>query len=189
MATTVTVLGKTQPLLPIPEDFTRITSKPRSRIGEAVRVDRYQHQQPVQWFGSRETLVWGDDDRLLSFNDFTGSAALHAHAAARQIVMQVWQALNRAMRRAWTTYASITSPAISKLTPSALTFQFGGSNSPTAMSAITGSQWRLVAKRSKWSANPCGIIGAAGAGPKSETMTTGCGARWGEQPAAPAALT
>lgn len=96
MATTLTVLGKMQPLLTIPEDFTRITSEPRSRNGEAVRVDRYQHQRPVQWYGSHLTLVWGEDGRLLSFNDFTGtsSAPLPTQAAARQIAMQVWQALD-----------------------------------------------------------------------------------------------
>lgn len=96
MATTLTVLGKTQPLLSIPEDFTRITSEPRSRNGEAVRVDRYQHQRPVEWYGPHVTLVWGEDGRLLSFNDFTGTsnAPLPSQAAARQIALQVWQTLD-----------------------------------------------------------------------------------------------
>ncbi len=172
MATTVTVLGKIQPLLTIPEDFTRITSEPRSRNGEAVRVDRYQQRRPVQWFGPHVTLVWGNDDRLLSFNAFTAtsSAPLPTQLAARQIAMQVWQALDPS-------YAA----GLDYMRTDRLTRSFEGDNQHVdipvwwvAMAVITGSQWELEAKWSKWSANPCGITCAAGAQLRSGTMMTGC---------------
>ncbi len=96
MATPINVFGIDQPNLRIPDDFELVAADIRTRNGEPVRVERYQHHGEVDWLGRHLTLVWGNDGRLLSYNDFSliSSAPLPTRETARDIAVETLRSLD-----------------------------------------------------------------------------------------------
>ncbi|WP_225047646.1 hypothetical protein [Lacticaseibacillus kribbianus] len=94
--TAIEVLGVRQPSLQLPDEFVLVATEHRSRNVEKVRVERYQAQAPPVPFRAHATLVYGNDDRLLSFNRFTVplDAPLPDLAEAQAIARRVFTELD-----------------------------------------------------------------------------------------------
>ncbi|AVK99323.1 hypothetical protein SIN07_08295 [Pediococcus inopinatus] len=92
----VKVYGKTNQDLVMPDEFGLVSSDLRKRNGEQVRVERYQHGKNVVPNNAHVTLVFGEDERLISYNNFVGdlNAPLPAKDALVQQAMAVWQNLD-----------------------------------------------------------------------------------------------
>ncbi|KIS02870.1 hypothetical protein [Paucilactobacillus wasatchensis] len=76
MAKYVLVKGKLDRDLIIPDNFELVSSAQRERNGEQVQVERYQHGKDVIPNNAHMTLVYGEDDRLISYNNFVGDINL-----------------------------------------------------------------------------------------------------------------
>lgn len=94
--TAIQVLGVSQPLLQLPDGYLLVAKNLRTRNQETVRVERYQQNAPAVPNQAHVTLVFGDDDRLLSFNRLTTpqAAPLPEVAAAREVAARVLTALD-----------------------------------------------------------------------------------------------
>lgn len=66
----VKVLNDEKQDLTIPDGFVLVASDSQQRNGETVRVERYQAGTPVVMNGPHVTVVYGEDDRLISYNNF-----------------------------------------------------------------------------------------------------------------------
>ncbi|GEK29317.1 hypothetical protein [Furfurilactobacillus siliginis] len=56
--------------LSLPDGFQLVETKSRERNGETVQVERYQKDLKVTPNNAHVTVVWGDDGRLISYNNF-----------------------------------------------------------------------------------------------------------------------
>lgn len=76
MAKYVMVKGKLDCDLVIPVDFTLVSTVERERNSERVQVERYQHGANIIPNNAHVTLVYGEDDRLISYNNTVGDVKL-----------------------------------------------------------------------------------------------------------------
>ncbi|BAP85803.1 hypothetical protein LOOC260_112650 [Paucilactobacillus hokkaidonensis JCM 18461] len=76
MAKYVMVKGKLDCDLVIPVDFTLVSTVERERNSERVQVERYQHGANIIPNNAHVTLVYGEDDRLISYNNTLGDVKL-----------------------------------------------------------------------------------------------------------------
>lgn len=92
----VMVHGKVQRSLLIPDGFERVASDTRKRNGEQVLVERYQHGPEVVPNNAHVTLVYGDDGRLISYNNSMGNPELPlpATGSLEEQALTVWQTLD-----------------------------------------------------------------------------------------------
>ncbi|KRK48332.1 hypothetical protein [Secundilactobacillus kimchicus] len=70
MTQSIQVFGQFQAELTLPDQFKLIASDSRTRNHETVTVERYQMTEPVVMNGPHVTVVYGDDGRLISYNNF-----------------------------------------------------------------------------------------------------------------------
>ncbi|MFD1465117.1 hypothetical protein ACFQ4L_03300 [Lapidilactobacillus mulanensis] len=92
----VKIKGKTDQDLLIPDGFVRIATDLRERNDEQVRVERYQLGENIIANNAHVTLVFGADERLISYNNFVGdlNATLPSKSELVQRAMEVWQHLD-----------------------------------------------------------------------------------------------
>ncbi len=78
--------------LTIPDDYVEVAHDRRIRNGEPVRVERLQSQSKITPENEHLTLVWGSDERLISYNLSAGDAAgvLPSGTEARRIAQNIF---------------------------------------------------------------------------------------------------
>ncbi|GEL15951.1 hypothetical protein PCE01_17530 [Pediococcus cellicola] len=96
MAEYVLIQNRLDRDLMIPDGFSLVSSTQRQRNGEEVRVERYQREQAIVPNNAHLTLVFGDDDRLISYNNFLGNPdlSLPSEDGLVQQAIGVWQNLD-----------------------------------------------------------------------------------------------
>lgn len=97
MLKALSINGITQPNLILPDEFKKVASDTRTRNDEPVLVERYQRDTDVQPNHEHAVLVWGEDHRLLSFNNFSladDSGKLPSKRQATKIALATMTALD-----------------------------------------------------------------------------------------------
>lgn len=96
MTNLLTVKNVQQPRLQLPAGYTLASVDTRSRNWEVVRVERYQDEDQFRPNQPHVTLVWGSDDRLISFNDFSvdNTEALPKRREAVKIAEETMETLD-----------------------------------------------------------------------------------------------
>lgn len=80
----------------IPDEFKLVSSTQRQRNREKVRVERYQQEKEVVSNNAHLTLVYGEDGRLISYNNFFGNPSLPLPSENNlvQLATDVWENLD-----------------------------------------------------------------------------------------------
>lgn len=80
----------------IPDEFKLVSSTQRQRNREKVRVERYQQEKEVVSNNTHLTLVYGEDGRLISYNNFfeNPSLPLPSENNLVQLATDVWENLD-----------------------------------------------------------------------------------------------
>ncbi|WP_179396151.1 hypothetical protein [Lacticaseibacillus absianus] len=94
--TPLIVLGRTQTRLTLPDDYRQVATLTERRNQEVVTIERYQANGPARPFAPHISLVYGQDQRLISFNDAarTTTGPLPATDTALAIALATFQALD-----------------------------------------------------------------------------------------------
>ncbi|MCF6160284.1 hypothetical protein [Furfurilactobacillus milii] len=82
--------------LTIPDGFKEVAHDTRSRNGEDVEVVRYQQSEKIVQNNPHVTVVYGDDGRLISYNNFSVDSpdALPDDSEAVDIALNVFDSLD-----------------------------------------------------------------------------------------------
>ena len=96
MTNYLTIDGKENRNLVIPNDFVTVSHDKRQRNGEPVTVVRYQKKGPVTPNNPHVTIVLGDNQRLLSYNNFSFETPgkLPSSKQAVNLATQVFQSID-----------------------------------------------------------------------------------------------
>lgn len=80
----------------IPDDYAEVAHDRRIRNGEPVRVERLQSQSKITPENEHLTLVWGSDERLISYNLSAGDGAgvLPNGTEARRIAQNIFSQID-----------------------------------------------------------------------------------------------
>lgn len=86
----INVLGEDEKALTLPDNFKLVSSDQRSRNNETVTVERYQESAPVVMNGPHITVVYGDDDRLISYNNLTSAGGDNLPSEREAVTIARW---------------------------------------------------------------------------------------------------
>ncbi|KRL55862.1 MULTISPECIES: hypothetical protein [Furfurilactobacillus] len=92
------VNGKENRNLVIPDDFVAVSREQHPRNGEQVTVVRYQKEGPVVLNNAHVTVIYGSDNRLISYNNFSFEEPgnLPRSQQAINLATQVFQSIDSA---------------------------------------------------------------------------------------------